>query len=104
MSGRCTICAFDRRPEVDYALAAGLAQRAVAAKYGLSPAAVHRHSQAHLPPELRAALALKLLVRQGDVHSILLEEGASVAQSLAAIRGPLFGLYLRAVDIGDSRA
>src|SRR5215469_4308808 len=53
---------------------------------------------------MRAALATKLLQREGDTRRILLEEGAGVTEALKAIRGPLFGLFLAAVDTGDSKA
>ena len=44
---------------------------------------------------MRSALATRLLQREGDVRRILLEEGAGVVEALKAIRGPLFGLFLR---------
>jgi hypothetical protein len=52
---------------------------------------------------MRAALATMLLQRERDTRRILLEEGVGVADALKAIRGPLFGLFLVAVDTGDSR-
>jgi hypothetical protein len=65
---------------------------------------VWRHAQAHLTAEMRAALATKLLQREGDTRRILLEEGAGVTEALKAIRGPLFGVFLAAVDVGDHKA
>jgi hypothetical protein len=53
---------------------------------------------------MRAALATKLLLREGDVRKVLLEEGTGVVEALKAVRGPLFGMFLTAVDAGDSRA
>ena len=53
---------------------------------------------------MRAALATMLLQRERDTRRILLEEGVGVADALKAIRGPLFGLFLVAVDTGDSSA
>jgi hypothetical protein len=101
---RCTICNHPARPQIDLAIATGLSKRAVAARFGVSRDAVWRHAQAHLTAEMRAALATKLLQREGDTRRILLEEGAGVSEALKAIRGPLFGLYLTAVDTGDSKA
>ena len=43
----------------------------------------------------------KALATHG-ARRILLEEGAGVTEALKAIRGPLFGLFLAAVDIGDN--
>jgi len=76
----------------------------VAERFGVSRDAVWRHAQTHLTAEMRAALATKLLQREGDTRRILLEEGAGVTEALKAIRGPLFGLFLAAVDTGDNKA
>jgi len=101
---RCTICNHPARPQIDLAIATGLSKRAVAARFVVSRDAVWRHAQAHLTSEMRAALATKLLQREGDTRRILLVEGAGVTEALKAIRGPLFCLYLAAVDTGDSKA
>jgi hypothetical protein len=101
---RCTICNHPARPQIDLAIATGVAKRAVAERFGVSRDAVWRHGQTHLTAEMRAALATKLLQREGDTRRILLEEGAGVSEALKAIRGPLFGLFLAAVDTGDNRA
>ena len=76
----------------------------MAARFVVSRDAVWRPAQAHLTAEMRAALATKLLQREGDTRHILLEEGAGVTEALKAIRGPLFCLYLAAVDTGDGKA
>ena len=101
---RCTICNHPARPQIDLAIATGLSKRAVAARFVVSRDAVWWHAQAHLTAEMRAALATKLLQREGDTRHILLEEGAGVTEALKAIRGPLFCLYLAAVDTGDGKA
>ncbi len=95
---RCTICNHPARPQIDLAIATGLSKRAVAERFGVSRDAVWRHAQTHLTAEMRAALATKLLQREGDTRHILLEEGAGVTEALKAIRGPLFGLFLAAVE------
>jgi hypothetical protein len=101
---RCTICTHPARPQIDLAIATGLSKRAIARRFEVSPDALWRHNQAHLTVEMRSALATKLLQRQGDVRRILLEEGTGVVEALKAIRGPLFGLFLVAIDTGDSKA
>src|SRR5947209_20556913 len=73
---RCTICNHPARPQIDLAIATGVAKRAVGQRFGVSRDAVWRHAQAHLTAEMRAALATKLLQREGDTRRILLEEGA----------------------------
>jgi len=101
---RCTICNHSARPQIDLATATGQPKRAVARRFGVSRDALWRHARAHLTTEMRAALATKLLQREGDTRRILLEEGAGVTEALKAIRGPLFGLFLAAVDTGDNKA
>ena len=100
---RCTICIHPARPQIDLAIATGLSKRAIAQRFEVSPDAVWRHHQTHLTAEMRAALTVRLLQRDGDVRRILLEEGAAVVEALKAIRGSLFGLFLIAVDTGDSK-
>jgi hypothetical protein len=86
------------------AIASALGRRRIAERFHVSPDAVQRHSQNHLTPELKAALVLKLIQREGDVRGCLLEEGAGTVEAIRAIRAPLFGRFLAAVDIGDDRS
>ena len=68
---RCTICNHPARPQIDLAIATGVAKRAIAERFQVSRDAVWRHAQAHLTAEMRAALATKLLQRDGDARRIL---------------------------------
>jgi hypothetical protein len=101
---KCTICSHENRPQIDLAIATGLSKRSIAERFKVSADAVWRHSQAHLTPELKAALALRLVRREGDVRAVLLEEGSGAIEAVKAIRGPLYGRFLTAVDVGDDRA
>jgi hypothetical protein len=83
---RCTICQHLARPQIDLAIATGLSKRAVAQRFSVSPDAVWRHGQSHLTPEVRAALATKLLQRDGDMRRVLLEEGTGVVAAALAAR------------------
>jgi hypothetical protein len=38
------------------------------------------------------------------MRRILLEEGTRVVEALKAIRGPLFGMFLTAIDLGEAKA
>jgi len=42
----------------------------IAARFKVSADAAWRHGRAHLTPEIRAALATKVLAREGDMHRI----------------------------------
>ena len=72
---RCTICQHPQRPNIDLAIATGISRRLIAARFKVSADAAWRHGRAHLTPEIRAALATKVLAREGDMRRILLEEG-----------------------------
>ena len=101
---RCTIRQHPQRPNIDLAIATGISGRLIAARFKVSADAAWRHGREHLTPEIRAALATKVLAREGDMHRILLEEGTGVVEALKAIRGPLFGMFLAAIDLGDAKA
>src|SRR5215469_5288754 len=101
---RCTVCNSAQRPQIDLAIAMGCSKRQIGDRFGLKPDAVWRHGKTHLTPEMRAALATKILQREGDMRRVLLEEGVGIVDALKAVRGPLFGLFLAAVDVGDSKA
>src|SRR5215472_543685 len=102
--GHCTICRHPDRPQIDLAVAVGCPQTQVALRYEVSSDALWRHAKSHLSPEVKAALATKILAREGDMRRVLLEEGAGIVDALKAVRGPLFGLYLAAIDVGDSNS
>ncbi|MDR7029819.1 hypothetical protein J2X08_001011 [Rhizobium rosettiformans] len=57
MARRCSVCAHDARQAIEQAIIAGSSLRDVAAAHGLNHAALHRHRQNHLTPELQAAAA-----------------------------------------------
>src|SRR5215471_13011971 len=85
-------------------IATGISRRLIAARFKVSADAAWRHGREHLTAETRAALATKLLQRDGDMRRVLFEEGTGVVEALKAIRGPMFGLFLVAIDAGDSKA
>jgi hypothetical protein len=90
---RCTVFVHPQRPAIDLAIATGCSKRQIGARFKVSTDAAWRHGKAHLTPEMRAALATK----------ILLEEGAGIVDALKAVRAPLFSLFLAAVDVADGK-
>jgi hypothetical protein len=56
LKGGCRICADERRPAVDAALALGRSLRTVAQQFGLSRTLVHRHSR-HISGVMERAAA-----------------------------------------------
>src|SRR5262245_6773540 len=100
---RCSICQHKDRPAIDLAIVSHVAMKKLGERFNVSPHAAWRHSK-HLGPELKAAWALKLTVRQRDISGAVLKEGASTIEQLKAVRAPLFSRFLAAVDSGDDRA
>ena len=102
---KCTVCNHANRAQIDLAIASGVAKKRIAERFGgLSMDAVWRHGKDHLPPEMRAALALKLIRKERDTRAVLLEEGAGTIEAIRALRGPMFARFLAACDAGDDRS
>ena len=55
MARTCTICAHDKRGEIEQALVANDSFRAIAERFGTSIGSLHRHKQKHLPALLAQA-------------------------------------------------
>jgi hypothetical protein len=100
---RCSICQHPNRGGTDLAIASHVTMKKIGERFGVSAHAAWRHGK-HLGPELKAALALKLTVRQRDISAIVLEEGTTTIEQLRAVRAPLFSRFLACVDAGDDRA
>ena len=100
---KCQVCTHPERPNIERAIATGVSRRSIGERYKVPPDAVWRHGRNHLTPELRAAIATKVLDREDDVRTAILEEGDGIVGSLKAIRSPLFALFLTAVDATDGR-
>jgi DNA-binding transcriptional ArsR family regulator len=58
---RCTICAHEKRAEIDQALINGLSIRDIAEQFDLSQSAVHRHSTNHIKELLATSKAVESL-------------------------------------------
>lgn len=49
MTAVCTVCSHARRVEIDAEIVAGVANRRIASRFGLSEIAIRRHKAKHLP-------------------------------------------------------
>lgn len=58
----CTVCTHPEREAIEVLLVEGEPERNIAARFGLSPAAVHRHKVKHLPEKLLEAKQAKYLL------------------------------------------
>jgi hypothetical protein len=101
---RCTVCQHPQRAAIELAISAGVGHRQIAERHKVGHHAVFRHGRDHLTPELRAAMALKLLKKEGDTRAVLLSEGVSTLEALQVIRSVTYSRFLAAADCGDDRA
>ena len=89
----CSICKNEAREAVDQALVAGESNRVIASQYGLSQAAVGRHSQNHLP-----AMLVKAAEAQERAH------GANLLDRVNGLVDKAMASAERAEAKGDERA
>ncbi len=93
MPRTCTICAHDKRPDIDQALVARQPFRAIARQHGVSKDALIRHHDDHLPTALVKAQAAR--------------EAANADALLAQVvdlREKAFGIFDKAESSDDLRA
>ena len=78
----CSVCTHEARQAVDHALVTGDSNRVIASQYGLSQAAVGRHSQNHLPTTL-----VKAAEAQDEAHGsrLLNQTQGLVDEALASM-------------------
>jgi hypothetical protein len=87
----CTACRHPARPELDITLLANThSLRALGARFGLSPSALRRHRDTHVPAALAKAASLDAIA-QAD----------SLQQHLRELRVHTLAVYARARESGD---
>lgn len=84
-AGPCTVCAHEKRDELERDLASGVSQRVVAKWFGISFSAVGRHARNHLP----GRLAERLKAHAEEGHGIA---SRSVLDRLREIHGETWAL------------
>ncbi len=92
MPRRCSVCASERREEIDRALVAGEALSALARAHGVSERALSRHREGHLPKAKVEAPE----VAEEDRGAALLTRARQLEQVCVAI-------LHRALAVGDMR-
>jgi hypothetical protein len=66
----CTVCVHSERADIDAALVAGTPSlRNIAARFGTSPTALHRHKRDHLPQELGKTQDAQEIASAGDLFA-----------------------------------
>lgn len=100
MPRTCTICTSEHRAEIDRALVRRVAYRNIAEQHDVSPAALSRHAQDHLPDKLRRAEEADQQAEADELLNDLRKIQVSTVRVLrqAENAGPEFmGIVLRAV-------
>jgi hypothetical protein len=99
---QCTVCQHRERTALDLALARGVGVRALSRRYRLSIDALYRHSNRHLPPQLRAKLIAGPSVDGVDLDRLRDTESQSLLMNLIALRNRLLAGLDAAEEAGDS--
>lgn len=77
--------------------------RALAARFDVSPDAVHRHGRNHLPPQLRAAILAAQKPTEIDLEQLQRNESEGLLSQLVAQRARLQQHAELALELGDAR-
>lgn len=88
----CTVCAHEKRQEIDKALVTGTTHRNVAEQFRLSPSAVYRHKKGHLAARLKRAFesretrqAVELVQHRAEERAKDIGQAIDVVRQLQAI-------------------
>jgi hypothetical protein len=86
MPRTCTVCAHEQRAQIDAAIVAGTAYRAIARRFGASKDAVARHAGEHIPAALAQAQEAREEAQALDVVRQLKTINATAVAILAEAR------------------
>lgn len=87
---KCTVCKHRERAAIDLALARGVSVTALSRRYKVSTDSLYRHSNNHLPPQLRAKLIAGPSLEGVDLDALRETESQSLLAHLIALRNRLF--------------
>lgn len=99
---RCAICNHREHAAIDLALARGVSVCAIARRYKVSTDSCYRHSNHHLPPQLRAKLIAGPSIEGVDLDRLRDVESQSLLSHLVNLRNRLFASLDVAEECGDS--
>jgi hypothetical protein len=105
MPRACTVCSHQDTAEITKALVAGGSKSAVAARFGLSPAAIQRHRSGCLRIRPRAEQTPRPPAREDVSGSVRFDSGdpASLVAATARLVDEALGLLEHAKNGGDHR-
>ena len=100
----CTICAHERRHQIEIGLVHQVPHRVLAKRFGVSTDAIYRHGRRHLPPQARAAMLTALKPSEVDLEALQRSESEGILSQLVAQRARLQQHGEIAIELGDVRA
>jgi len=98
----CHVCAHRERAAIDLALARGVSVTALSRRYKVSTDSLYRHSNNHLPPQLRAKLIAGPDLEGVDLDKLKESESQSLLANLVALRHRLFAALDCAEEYQDA--
>ncbi|MFW6028366.1 MAG: hypothetical protein ACOC9Q_02445 [bacterium] len=101
---QCTICRHDKRHQIELGLVHKTPLRTLAARFDVSPDALHRHSKNHLSAQLRAALLTAQRPSDVDLEALERSESEGLLSQSVHQRARLQALSEQALNLGDVRA
>jgi hypothetical protein len=99
---RCTICKHPERWRIELLKAGGASGEAIAAKFGVSSDAIHRHWANHVTDDARAGY-LAGPADMARLHERAAAEGESVLDYLRIVRTSLMSALAACSEAGDAR-
>lgn len=100
----CTICNHPKRHQLEVGLTYKVPLRVLAARFDVSDDALHRHSQRHLSPSIRAAILTAQKPSAIDLEALQASESEGLLSQLVMQRARLQGHSEMALELGDVRA
>jgi hypothetical protein len=101
----CTVCESKNRAAIEIGIVHRVPARVLAARFGVSKDAVHRHSKSHLTPTQRAALlTAQRPATAVDLEALRTTESGGLLSQLVAQRARLQQSSDLALEMGDVRA
>jgi hypothetical protein len=98
---KCTVCAHERRHQIDIGLVHQVAARVLAERFGLSKDAIHRHAANHLTPAQRAAILAARRPSEIDLDALRESETEGLLAGLVGQRARLLVKADTAMEWGD---
>jgi hypothetical protein len=101
---KCTICAHERRHQIDIGLTHRVPYHVLGKRFDVSPDAVARHATNHLAPQQRAAILTATKPSAVDLEQLQRSEAEGLLSQLVVQRARLQAHSELALELGDLRA